>query len=212
MQGHSIYGVKMPSGILSKLNTTIYSGFRRATVQRQGGWQSPTNLVLGPRNLLSRYSALSRSLPYSTSLISEAFRFSPSRENKRKFMAASTSKAVLGDVYVDDLFTSCGNALDFTKPNGVFYNDRSRSRFQNASLSLRRQEQSNSNLICGYFIFDGLRRNCNPNSLIGPLLKNFHSSSSVCHSTGAAHDVSFDSNSHDEQLADSTILSDQYVL
>ncbi|KAK7843526.1 probable protein phosphatase 2C 80 isoform X1 [Quercus suber] len=212
MQGHSIYGAKMPSGILSKLNTTIYSGFRRAIVQRQGGWQSSLNLVLRPGNLLFRYSALSRSLPYSTSLISEAFQFSKGRENKRKFMAASTSKAVLADVYVDDLISSCGNALDFTKPTGVFYNDRSRGRYQNASLSLRRKEWSNSHLICGYFIFDGLRRNCNPNSLVGPWLKNFHSSSSVCHSTGAAHDVSFDSNSRDEQLADSTILSGQTVL
>ena len=212
MQGHSIYGAKMPSGILSKLNTTIYSGFRRAIVQRQGGWQSSLNLVLRPGNLLFRYSALSRSLPYSTSLISEAFQFSKGRENKRKLMAASTSKAVLADVYVDDLISSCGNALDFTKPTGVFYNDRSRGRYQNASLSLRRKEWSNSHLICGYFIFDGLRRNCNPNSLVGPWLKNFHSSSSVCHSTGAAHDVSFDGNSHDEQLADSTILSGQYVL
>lgn len=202
----------MPSGILSKLNTTIYSGFPRATVQQQVVWRSSINLLLRPGNLLFGNSVLLRSLPYSTSLISNASGFSLGCESKRKSMAASTSKALLGDIYVDDLITSCGNALDFTKPTGVFYNDRSRNRCWKAGLSLRRQERPNSGLICGYCIFDGLRPSCNPNSLDKSWLKNFHTSSSVCHATGAAPDVSFNSNSHDEQLADSTILSGQYVL
>lgn len=202
----------MPSGILSKLNTTIYSGFPRATVQQQVVWRSSINLLLRPGNLLFGNSVLLRSLPYSTSLISNASGFSLGCESKRKSMAASTSKALLGDIYVDDLITSCGNALDFTKPTGVFYNDRSRNRCWKAGLSLRRQERPNSGLICGYCIFDGLRPSCNPNSLDKSWLKNFHTSSSVCHATGAAPDVSFNSNSHDEQLADSTILSGQTIL
>lgn len=212
IQGHSVYGAKMPSGIFLKLNTTIYSGFPRAAVQQQVGWRGSINFLLRPGNLLFGNPVLPRFLPYSTSLVSRAAGFSPGRENKRKAMAASTSKALLGDVYVDDLITPCGNSLDFTKPTGVYYNDRSRTRCQKVGLSLRRQELPNSRLICRYFSFDGLRRSCNSNSSDKPWLNNFHTSSSACHAMGAAHDVSFNGNSHDEQLPDSAILSGQTIL
>lgn len=202
----------MPSCILSKLSTTIYSGFPRATIQQRGGWRGSLNLLLGPGNLLFGNSEPFHSLPYSTFLKTKASQFTLGQYSEKKSMAASTSKALLGDVYVDDLITSCGNALDFTKPNGVFYKSGNRSRCRKASLSFRSQKGPNSHLMCGYFIFDGLQRSYKPDSFVGPWLKNFHTLSSACHSTGAAHDVSFDSNSHDVQPADSTILSGQYVL
>ncbi|RYR67885.1 hypothetical protein Ahy_A03g014337 isoform G [Arachis hypogaea] len=39
----------------------------------------------------------------------------------RKSMATSPSKAMLGDVYVDDLVSSCSSGVDFTKPAGVYF-------------------------------------------------------------------------------------------
>ncbi|XP_041008741.1 probable protein phosphatase 2C 80 isoform X2 [Juglans microcarpa x Juglans regia] len=170
----------MQSGIFSKLNTTIYSAFPRATVQQRA------------------------------SLISGTSRFPLGCDGKRKSMTASTSKALLGDVYVDELITSCGNALEFSKPTGVFYNNGSRSRCHKATLSFRRQKQPSSHLICGNFSFDSLRWNNDPSLFVKPRSKNVHISSSACYSTGA--DVSFDSNSRDEQLVDSTILSGQIIM
>lgn len=201
----------MPSGILSKLNTTtIYSAFPRTKFQQRGGWRCSINLLLGPGNLLFGNSALLHSLPYSASLISGASQLSLGCDRKRKSMAASTSKALLGDVYVDELFTSCGNALDFSKPAGVFFHNGSRSRCCKATLSFRRQKGPSSRLLCGNFSFDGLWWNSDPSLFVEPWSKNVHTSSSACYSTGA--DVSFDSNSRDERVADSTILSGQYVL
>ncbi|KAG6729572.1 hypothetical protein I3843_01G031600 [Carya illinoinensis] len=200
----------MQSGIFSKLNTTIYSVFPRATVQQQGGWRCSINLLLGPGDLLFGNSALLHSLPYSASFISGTSRFPLGCDRKRKSMAASTSKALLGDVYVDELITSCGNALEFSKPTGVFYNNGSRSRCRKATLSFRRQKWPSSHLICGNFSFDGLQWNGDPSLFVKPCSKNVHTSSSACYSTGA--DVSFDSNSRDEQLVDSTILSGQIIM
>lgn len=174
----------MPSSLLSKLNLTIFWGFER-TVR---GKRHSINLLLGQGKLLSRKSVL----PYSTTLLPYP-------------MAASNSKSVFGDVNVDYLVTGCGNALDFVKPTGVFFNDKSRISCRKATVSLRRRELSNSQLSCGYFLGDVKRKNCNSNLH----LRNLHASSLACFSTGAAHDVSFDGSSRDEQSPNATDLSDQ---
>lgn len=177
----------MPSSLLSKLNLAIFWGFERTV----SGKRHSINLLLGQGKLLSRKSVS----PYSTTLLPYP-------------MAASNSKSVFGDVNVDYLVTSCGNALDFVKPTGVFFNDKSRISCRKATVSLRRRELSNGQLSCGYFLGDVKRKNCNSNSH----LRNLHSTSLACYSTGAAHDVSFDGSSRDEQNPNATNLSDQYVL
>lgn len=178
----------MLSCFFSKLNLTVFSGFERAVI----GQRNSINLILGKGKLFSR------------NLGSYSF--------QARTMAASNSKSLIGDVYVDDVITSCGNALEFSKPTGVFFNDKSRTSCQKASLSLRRKEMPNSQLTCRYFLTDVTRRNCNTNVVVGPQLRNLHASFLACHSAGAAHDVSLDGGSRDEQLPSSTISSEQYVL
>lgn len=184
----------MPSAILPKVNSTIHSRFWR--VISRSGTRNSKNLLPCQGKLLSQKSGLAPSLPCSTLLVADATRHSFSSLHQGKSMAASSSKPVFGDLYVDDLIASTGNGLDFTKPAGVFFNDRSRSSFLKASLSLRRKESFNSRLISAH---------------VGPWSRNFHTSS-MCYAAGAAQDVSLDGNSNDEQLANSTVLSDQYVL
>ncbi|PON67716.1 PPM-type phosphatase domain containing protein [Parasponia andersonii] len=179
----------MPSGFLSKLNLAVFSGFERAVT----GQRNSINLILGRGKVFSR------------NLGSYSF--------EAKTMAASNSKSLFGDVYVDDVITSCGNSFEFTKSNGVFFNDKSRSSCRKASLSLRRKELSNSaQLTCGYFRGDITRKNWNTNAVVGPQLRNLHTSSLACYSAGAAHDVSFDGSSRDERLPNSTMSSADQTL
>ncbi|KAI9165174.1 hypothetical protein LWI28_009184 [Acer negundo] len=196
----------MPAGALTKLNTTVCSGFRRVV-----GFCNSKSLQLGQGNLLFRNSGSSEFLPYSIRLLSETTQFNLSVPCRRNSMAASGTKAVFGDVHVDDFVTGCGNGLDFKKPSGVYFNDRSRSSCRKASMSLRKKESPNNGICGGYFIFDSVRRNFNSNTLLGPWLKNIHTSSSVCFSAGAAQDVSFDGSSRDE-LGNTTTASDQAIL
>ncbi|KAL6346354.1 hypothetical protein AAG906_033150 [Vitis piasezkii] len=145
------------------------------------------------------------------SLISDISRFSKSNLYLKKSMAASGSKAVSGDIYIDEIIAT-GNLSNFAKPTGVFFNDRSLSSCRKASMSLRNQEPPNRSLVCGYLIFDVTRRNCISNPLDGPWFKNFHTWSSSCYSAGAAPDVSFGGSSSDEQLSKSAASSDQAIL
>ncbi|XWS33735.1 hypothetical protein CRYUN_Cryun22dG0109000 [Craigia yunnanensis] len=114
-------------------------------------------------------------------------------------MAVSGSKAVFGDVYVDELVASCGNGLDFLKPTGVYFSDRSHSSCQKFSMILRKREQPR--FVCGYYICDAMQRNTKYNPPFGPRIKSIHTLSLQCSSAGAAHDVSFDGSSNDEQTA-----------
>ncbi|KAJ6929985.1 protein phosphatase 2C 80 isoform X2 [Populus alba x Populus x berolinensis] len=125
-------------------------------------------------------------------------------------MAASSSKAVFGDVHIDDMIAICGNGLEFSKPSAVFFSDRSRSSCLKSSVKMRNRELPNSRLVCGNFMLDAMRGNGKANNLVvGTLLKNLYSSSSVCFSARAAQDVSFDGNSREEQVVDSTVVSGQ---
>ncbi|KAG5245613.1 protein phosphatase [Salix suchowensis] len=128
----------------------------------------------------------------SIPLVSKTAQFSSRRSLSTSSMAASSSKAVFGDVHIDDMIAACGNGLEFSKPSGVFFSDRTRSSCIKASVKMRNRELPNSRLV-----------------YLGPLLKNLYSSSSVCFSAGAAQDVSLDGNSREEQLEDSTMVSGQ---
>ncbi|KAJ6413108.1 hypothetical protein OIU84_006007 [Salix udensis] len=146
----------------------------------------------------------------SIPLVSKTAQFSSRRSLSTSSMAASSSKAVFGDVHIDDMIAACGNGLEFSKPSGVFFSDRTRSSCIKASVKMRYRELPNSRLVCGNFMLDATRGNGKANNLdLGPLLKNLYSSSSVCFSAGAAQDVSLDGNSREEQLEDSTMVSGQ---
>ncbi|KAH8508389.1 hypothetical protein H0E87_010490 [Populus deltoides] len=146
----------------------------------------------------------------SIPLVSKTSQFSSRRSLVRSSMAASSSKAVFGDVHIDDMIATCGNGLEFSKPSAVFFSDRSRSSCLKSSVKMRNRELPNSRLVCGNFMLDAMRGNGKANNLVvGTLLKNLYSSSSVCFSAGAAQDVSFDGNSHKEQVVDSTVVSGQ---
>ncbi|XP_062102362.1 probable protein phosphatase 2C 80 isoform X2 [Humulus lupulus] len=176
----------MPSSFLSKLNLSVFSGFERAVTGKQNSIKS----ILGRGKLFSR------------NLVNYP--------SEAKTMAASNSKSLIGDVYVDDVITNCGNALEFSKPTGVFFNDKTRTSCQRASLSFRRMELSNSQqLTCRFILADVTRKNCNTNLVVGPQFRNIHTSPLACYSAGAAHDVSFDGSSRDEQLSSSTISPEQ---
>ncbi|KAL3583601.1 hypothetical protein D5086_014662 [Populus alba] len=144
----------------------------------------------------------------SVSLVSNTSQFSSRRSLVRTSMAASSSKAVFGDVHIDDLIATCVNGLEFPKPSGVFFSDRSRSSCLKASVKMRNGELPKSRLVWGNLMLDAIRRNGKANNLVlGPLLKNLYSSSSVCVVGRAAQDVSFDGNSSEEQSVDSTVVS-----
>ncbi|EEF37237.1 probable protein phosphatase 2C 55 [Ricinus communis] len=156
-------------------------------------------------NLGFRTAAIARD---SASLLPKSSRFSVRRYLSRYSMAASGSKAVFGDVYIDDMITNCGNGLEISKPSGVFFADRSRASCLKASIRMRNGELPNSRLVCGYSSFDAIRRTGQLNYFgVGPLLKNLHTLSSMQFSAGAAPDVSFDGNPHEEQLTNSMVSS-----
>ncbi|XP_054824510.1 probable protein phosphatase 2C 55 [Prosopis cineraria] len=127
-------------------------------------------------------------------------------------MAASTSKAFLGDIYVDDIATSCSSALDIvTKHTGVYFKDRSRKGCLRASVDSRRPEPLNGPLSSRYSIFYANWRKQNSSLHHGPWLKNFSVTSPACFSAGAAQEVSCDGNTSDDQLANSSISPEQPI-
>ncbi|XWS42028.1 hypothetical protein CRYUN_Cryun17cG0133500 [Craigia yunnanensis] len=189
----------MPAVILSKLNPVIYTGFRSAITGKRVWLCNSTSSLL--RHQQSRNSQLIQFFPYSTNSISDNRFFPNQLYSRTKTMAVSGSKAVFGDVYVDEFVASCRNSLDFLKPTGVYFVDRSHSSCQKASIILRKREQPNNCFLCGYYICDAMQRNTKYNPPFGPRMKSIHTSSLPCSSFGAAHDVSFDGSSKDEQTA-----------
>ncbi|XP_057969531.1 probable protein phosphatase 2C 55 isoform X2 [Malania oleifera] len=127
-------------------------------------------------------------------------------------MAASGSKTVIQDIYLDDLSTSCGNVSKFIKPTGVFFNDRSFHSCQRASMSLRNRGTPKCPLVHGHFMLDVMQGTCKSNPLGGLWLRNSQNSFSTCHAAGAAPDLSFEGSSNDEQIASSAVASDQNIL
>lgn len=193
----------MPAGVLTKLNPIVCSGFKRVC--------NPKSSVLRQGKLLFGNSGSSEFLPYPIRLLSETMDFSLSSSCKRSSIPSSGTKAVGGDVLIDDLVSNCGNGLEFAKSSGVYFNDRSQSRCHKARMSSRKRESPSGGLVSGYFIFDSVVRSSKSNVLGGGLrLKNIHTSSSMCFSAGSAHDLSFDGGSCDEQMG--SVASEQTIL
>lgn len=193
----------MPAGVLTKLNPTVCSGFKRVC--------NPKSSVLRQGKLLFSNSGSSEFLPYPIQLLSETMDFSLSSSCKRSSIPSSGTKAVGGDVLIDDLVSNCGNGLEFAKSSGVYFNDRSQNRCHKARMSSRKRESPSGGLVSGYFIFYSVGRSSKSNVLGGGLcLKNIHTSSSMCFSAGSAHDLSFDGGSRDEQIG--SVASEQTIL
>ncbi|XP_022739662.1 probable protein phosphatase 2C 55 isoform X5 [Durio zibethinus] len=153
----------MPVVLLSKLNLVITG--------KQVRLFNLASSLLRQHKILTANSGFAQFLPYSRNSISD-YRFIPNQIcNRAKTMAVSGSKAIFGDVYADELVASCGNGLDFLKPSGVYFADRSHSSCQKASVILRKQEQPNNRFLCGYYICDAMLRNTKYNPPFGPRMK-----------------------------------------
>uniref|UniRef100_A0A7N0T859 Protein phosphatase n=1 Tax=Kalanchoe fedtschenkoi TaxID=63787 RepID=A0A7N0T859_KALFE len=126
-----------------------------------------------------------------------------------KSMAASGSKAVFGDIHVGDTKSSYGTESGYAKPDGVFFGDRVLRSCQKASMSLRNKEPTDTNLLCGYFMIDTVRRHHNFDPVTQSWLKGFHISSTSSYSCRAAPDVSLGESSSAEPLSDSAVSSDR---
>ncbi|KAE9606717.1 putative protein-serine/threonine phosphatase [Lupinus albus] len=171
----------MLSGIVSKLNATIYCGIPETVTRQQ---RVPTSLY--------RNSVLSLSSLNSTH----------SSSHHTKSMTTSASNAVLGDVYVDDLASSCGNVLDLTRPAGVYFKDRTRKGCLRASVILRRSQLFYGTLFEGSTFDAANWRNRNSTFLRGPLSRKFSTSSSA----GTAHDISAEGSTPDQTIAGRKVL------
>ncbi|KAK8716736.1 hypothetical protein V6N13_044038 [Hibiscus sabdariffa] len=121
-------------------------------------------------------------------------------------MAVSGSKAVFGDVYVDELMPSWWNGFGFLKPKGVYFADRSHTSCRKACVFLRKREQPL--FACGYYISATMSRTSKCNTPFSPRIKSIHTSTVPCSSAGAVHDVSFDGSYSDEQA---TSLPEQAI-
>ncbi|XP_058777884.1 probable protein phosphatase 2C 80 [Vicia villosa] len=187
----------MLCGNISKLKATIYCGIHETITRKQ---RVPIGRFNNPVLPLSSLCA--------TSFLSNSTSCLNSKKVGRKLMASS-SNAMLGDVYVDDLISSYGGVQDLTtKHAGVSFKERPRKGFVRASVSLRRTQQLlYGPLNFGRSGFDSSGRIQNSGLLHGPWLKNLSSSSSACCLAGAAHDLSFDNSHPDEQLENSSTLS-----
>lgn len=128
-------------------------------------------------------------------------------------MAASTSKAFLGDIHhVDDIITSCSSALDVAKHTGVYFKDRTPKRCLRASVDIRRSEPLCGTLSLRHSVFSANWRKQNSIFLHGPRLKNLSVTSPACLSAGAAQEVFYDGSARDEQPPNSSLSPEQYVI
>ncbi|KAL1144092.1 hypothetical protein V6Z11_A11G205800 [Gossypium hirsutum] len=168
----------MPAVVFSKLKPVVFTGFQRSLTGKQVPLSDSANSLLRQLKFLSVNSGLIQSFSYSGKSLSDNRCIRNLFCLRAKTMAVSSSKAVFGDVYMDELVASCGNGLDFLKPSGL----------PKASLILRKQEQRNNRLVCGYNFCDAV-------------MKNIDTSSLSCTSSRAAHDLSFDGSSKDERAA-----------
>ncbi|OWM80825.1 hypothetical protein CDL15_Pgr006856 [Punica granatum] len=142
-------------------------------------------------------------------LLSDSDQSVESSKFESKPMASCSSRTLPSDFPVDRLFSmrqnisasknfivaaSCNSSFDSCK---------------RASMSLINKEQPSKYQIYGYFVFNAAkgRWNLSPNVESG--LQDLYLSSCRYFSAGTAPDVSFDSSSRDEQLASSTVSSEE---
>ncbi|RVW50409.1 putative protein phosphatase 2C 55 [Vitis vinifera] len=127
-------------------------------------------------------------------------------------MAACSPRAVLGDCHLDNFISRHVHLSVSIKNGSNFHGNRGFNSCRKASMSLTIQEQSNNCLLYGYFIYNAAKRRSNSNPYILSGLRDFHGSLSACYSAGTAPDMSFHNSQLEEQLANSSVSSEQYVL
>lgn len=132
-----------------------------------------------------------------------------SHVSQKTSMAA---RGVLGDCHLYNLISRHAHLSAYAKHGSNLHDNTSFNRCRKASMSLKSQEQHNNGLLHGYFMYSASKRKSNayPNNLSG--LRHFHGSLAAHNAAGAATDVSFHSSQFDEQLANSPVSSEQYVI
>ncbi|PPS14407.1 hypothetical protein GOBAR_AA06172 [Gossypium barbadense] len=108
----------MPAVVFSKLKPVVFTGFQRSLTGKQVPLSDSANSLLRQLKFLSVNSGLIQSFSYSGKSLSDNRCIRNLFCLRAKTMAVSSSKAVFGDVYMDELVASCGNGLDFLKPSG----------------------------------------------------------------------------------------------
>ncbi|KAF3446288.1 hypothetical protein FNV43_RR11467 [Rhamnella rubrinervis] len=142
-------------------------------------------------------------------VLSDPRQVSGSSKLQDRPMAAS-SRVLFGECYIN---SGCGYHLQSTDSSFIMHNNRNISfnSCHRTSMSLRNQEQRNNNAIFGYFIYEAGKRWCGLYPIMGSGLREAHSSSSTCFSTGTAHDMSFDNSGREEQPTNPADSSNQKV-
>lgn len=133
-------------------------------------------------------------------------------EHQKVPMAVSGSRALLGDCSSVHAVTSRRGSL-VGPTSGSFATTYTRS-FDNcrkACMSLRNDEHPNNHLLYGYFIYHVAKTSGISNPAPGFGMRSFHISAPACFSAGTAPDVTFDNPAREEQAANSTDSSEQYV-
>ncbi|QHN82930.1 uncharacterized protein DS421_20g700150 [Arachis hypogaea] len=105
---------RMTWSVRSSLNDSNFS-LSTSNVQFSLGKANTTIYCQRIQEAITRQQAVPTPLLYRNPVLS----LSSGHKVYRKSMATSPSKAVLGDVYDDDLVSSCSNGVDFTKPARV---------------------------------------------------------------------------------------------
>ncbi|KAK4599700.1 hypothetical protein RGQ29_009652 [Quercus rubra] len=210
-QGKSLFGSSSLFRTLSSsTHTDLHALLRPGTV-----YAARSELVSRKRNI-SVVGALSRMLSIP-SVSGPSFQVcayhidcalaEPVHLNKA--MAACGSRAVLGECSLDNLASRHKRLPLTTDSSSIVYSNRGSESCRKASMSLKKREQPNDNVIYGYFICNAVKRWCISHPYTGSGPRDFHSTSSTCFSAGTAPDVSFDNSAREEQLANSTDSSEQ---
>lgn len=192
---------------LSKLNAACSSSLGRLLSGRVKSWEQG--------NLVASLCIESQTLNQSCNSVRS---YSSHRLNKflvnttivslccrviRNPMAASGSHAVSGDVCVDTLFKGYGNVVDFAKPGGVFFGDRSVYSCRKASVGLRNRDVHFVSLAIPGLSY----KSWDSRQFLGQCLRSYRASPSASYSDGAAADVPFDISARDVPLDNPTDTS-----
>ncbi|XVE69923.1 hypothetical protein DITRI_Ditri10aG0030400 [Diplodiscus trichospermus] len=144
--------------------------------------------------------------------LADSSQISPSvSEFQSKPMAASGSRVVIGGYLVDTLKLKHEHLAWSTSSADIFYGNRSLNNCIKARMSLKNHEKPNNSPVYGYCMFSVGKRWCNFNPLSGSGSRAFHSQLPSCLSAGAAPDVSFENSGREEQVANSSVSSEEKI-
>lgn len=144
--------------------------------------------------------------------IAESDQYSTRSKFQDKPMAACGSRAAVGECSLENLSLRNACSSPSAISASICFNNRSVDCCRKASMNLKNQEQPSSNVIYGYFTYNVAKRFCSSYIHTGLGARDLHSSSTSHFSAGSVPDVSFDNSAREEQLANSTDSSEQYVL